>query len=93
VVSTNQDLNSVSGKKLYMTTTSIRGIGEANFSSPKWIVLKSELYQDGALLGNFEFRRTTMGGKLSTYKTLDFMSEALKTDGSVCSKSHQTSIH
>ena len=53
VVSTDQDLAVVTGKKLYLTTTSIRGIGGANFSGPKWITLKGELYRDGKLLGNF----------------------------------------
>lgn len=80
IVSTDEDLNVVQGKKLFIRVLHSRVIGGANFSGPKWIVLQGELMQDGELLGNFEFRRTTMGGKLSACKTLDYIGEALRKD-------------
>ena len=80
VISTDQDLATVSGKKLIMTVTNLHTAGGMGFSGPKWIALRGELMEDGKLLGNFELRRATSGGKSTGCKTLDYISKALTQD-------------
>jgi len=80
LASTEEDLAKVTGKKLFIKTSDIHVIGGSNFSGPKWIVLQGELVDNGKLLGNFEFKRMTMGGKFTACKTLDYISESLIKD-------------
>ena len=77
VVSTDQDLATIRGKKLIMTTTDIHAMGGGGFSGPKWIVVHGELSEDGKVLGNFDFRRVTSHGKMTVCGTLDYIGKAL----------------
>lgn len=80
VVASDEDLTQVPGKKLFIKTSDMHVIGGSNLSGPKWIILQGELVDNGKLLGNFEFKRMTMGGKFTTCKTLDYISESLIRD-------------
>ncbi|MEO8003183.1 MAG: hypothetical protein ABI644_15035 [Arenimonas sp.] len=80
VISTDQDLDTVAGKKLIITVTNLHTAGGMRFSGPKWIALRGELMEDGKLLGNFQLRRATSGGKSTGCKTLDYISKALTQD-------------
>lgn len=80
VVLTDQDLSMVSGKKLFITATHVHAVGGGRFSGPKWITLDGKLMEDGKLLGNFQLRRTTSGGKFGGCATLEYISKALTKD-------------
>ena len=80
VISTDQDLTTVAGKKLIITVTNLHTAGGMGFSGPKWIALRGELIEDGKLLGNFELRRATSSGKSTGCKTLDYIGKALTQD-------------
>ncbi len=80
LVLTDQDLSMVSGKKLFITATHVHAVGGGRFSGPKWITLDGKLMEDGKLLGNFQLRRTTSGGKFGGCATLEYISKALTKD-------------
>lgn len=82
VVSTDQDMTTVAGKKLIITTTHVHAIGGGGFSGPKWIRIEGKLTEGDKLLGNFELRRTTNGGgfRFAACETLNYISKALTQD-------------
>ena len=80
VVSTDQDLASVHGRKLTVTVVNLHAAGGGGFSGPKWIAMRGELNEDGKVLGNFDFRRTTSHGRMTTCATLDYIGKALTQD-------------
>ena len=80
LVSTDQDLASVHGKKLVITATSVHAVAGHGFAGPSWIVLHGELSEDGKALGSFDFRRTTIHGTLTTCGTLSYIGRALSSN-------------
>ena len=80
VVSTDQDMANVAGKKLIIVATHVHAIGGGGFSGPKWIRIEGKLTDGDQLIGNFELRRTTKGGKFTACTTLEYISKALTKD-------------
>ncbi|MGH8106058.1 MAG: hypothetical protein ACREO1_04685 [Arenimonas sp.] len=80
IVSTDQDIDKVTGKKLKIYVTDIHATGGGRFSGPKWMNVRGELTEGGKLIGNFKFFRSTVGGRLETCKTLDYISKAITKD-------------
>ena len=77
---TDQNLDSITGKKLVLVATHLHTVGGGGWTGPKWLVLEGKLMQDKKLLGNFEVRRQTIGGSFRACATLESLSEEMSED-------------
>lgn len=56
------------GRALWMEITDVIADGNAFIGHRKAVTVKGKLYQDGALVGSFKDRRTSMGGAFGGFK-------------------------
>ncbi|MGV8990359.1 MAG: hypothetical protein ACOH1Q_03045 [Thiobacillus sp.] len=75
-----QNLDTVSGKKLALVATHLHSIGGGGWTGPKWLVLSGKLMEGNKLLGNFEVRRQTIRGSFKACSTLESLSEEITED-------------
>jgi hypothetical protein len=75
-----QNLDTVTGKKLLLVATHLHSIGGGPWTGPKWLVLEGKLMQGQQLLGNFEVRRQTIRGSYRACSTLESLSEEITED-------------
>lgn len=75
-----QNLDTVTGKKLVLVATHLHTIGGGPWTGPKWLVLEGKLMQGPQLLGNFEVRRQTIRGSFRACSTLESLSEEITED-------------
>ena len=81
VVTTDQELTSLTGKTLDIVITYVHAAGGGSVSGPKWGRISGELKQNGQLIGNFDIQRVTM--RPFTFKacsTLSLVADALADD-------------
>ena len=76
----DQNLDTVTSKKLMLVATHVHTLGGGRFTGPKWLVLEGKLTDGGKLLGNFEARRQTIGGSFGACGTLESLSEEIGDD-------------
>ncbi|HTD29476.1 MAG TPA: hypothetical protein VK660_08830 [Xanthomonadaceae bacterium] len=77
LVSTDQNLATVQGRKLVITATEVHGMAGHGFAGPSWIAVHGELSADGKVLGKFDFRRSTVHGRMTVCGTLSYIGRAL----------------
>ena len=75
-----QNLDTVSGKKLALVATHLHSIGGGGMTGPKWLVLEGKLMEGNKLLGNFVVRRQTIRGSFKACSTLESLSEEITED-------------
>lgn len=76
----DQNLDTVTNKKLMLVATHVHTLGGGRFTGPKWLVLEGKLTEGDKLLGNFEARRQTIGGSFGGCGTLESLSEEVGDD-------------
>lgn len=79
IVSSDTDLSTVTGRKLTMTIVNVHAAGGL-FGGPKWAIVRGELFEDGKLQGNFELRRVSSAGRMTSCSSLDKIAKALASD-------------
>jgi len=75
-----QNLDTVTGKKLVLVATHLHTIGGGGWTGPKWLVLSGKLMEGNKLLGNFDVRRQTIRGSFKACSTLESLSEEITED-------------
>lgn len=80
VTVSEQNLDTVSGKKLTLVATNLHTIGGGGWTGPKWLVLSGKLMEGNKLLGDFEVRRQTIRGSFKACSTLESLSEEITED-------------
>ncbi|GBL45688.1 hypothetical protein SFMTTN_1499 [Sulfuriferula multivorans] len=75
-----QNLDTITGKKLVLVATHLHTLGGGGWTGPKWLVLEGKLMQGNKLLGNFEVRRQTIHGSFRACGTLESLSEEITED-------------
>ena len=76
----DQNLDTVSSKKLTLVATQLHTLGGGMYTGPKWLVLEGKLTEGSKLLGNFEARRQTIRGSFTACSTLESLSEDIAED-------------
>ena len=75
-----QNFDSVTGKKLVLVATNLHTLGGSSWTGPKWLVLEGKMTEGGKLLGSFEARRQTIRGSMRACGTLESLSEEITGD-------------
>jgi hypothetical protein len=79
IVASDKELSTDTGRKLIMTVTSVHAAG-GMFGGPKWAIVRGELFENGKLQGDFELRRVSSAGKITSCGSMDKIGSALAND-------------